>query len=85
MSDIGASVATGGITAALIALIYTGIQILKRSRCHSNSACCEFEVDREAELQKKITQRDELVAVIVKTLKGIKDEEVGGEEGEGEL
>jgi len=86
MEGLGANVATGGITAALVGLIYTFVQILKRSRCHSNSACCEFEVDRVAELQKKITERDELVSVIVKTLKGIKkQEEEDGEEGEVEL
>ena len=84
MEGLGANVATGGITAALVGLIYTLVQILKRSRCHSNSACCEFEVDRIAELQKKITERDELVSVIVNNLKWIEKQEEG-EEGEVEL
>ena len=69
MEDLTGSIASGGITAAVIALIYTGIQIMKRSRCHSDSKCCKFDIESAAELQKKKTERDELVSVIIERLR----------------
>ena len=80
MTDFSASLASGGITAALVALIYTGIQILKRSRCHSDSKCCKIDIVSEAELQKKKTERDELVSVIVERLREERAREDEGEQ-----
>ena len=75
MEDFSASFASGGITAALIALIYTGIKIMQRSRCHSDSKCCKVDID--AEVQKKKTERAELVSIIIEQLRGERERQEG--------
>ena len=66
-SDFQTGMAANGLTAALIGLVYAVTRLLKRSKCHSSTACCEIDIER-AEREK--TQRDhELVQVVIAQLR----------------
>ena len=62
--DFSTSMASSGLTAALIALIYAGIQVFKRSRCSSHNQCCDLDISR-AETERQNTERHEKTAELV--------------------
>lgn len=65
-SEFQTGMAANGLTAALIGLVYGLTRLLKRSKCHSNTACCEIDIER-AEREK--TERDnKLVEVVINQL-----------------
>ena len=74
-SEFQTGMAANGLTAALIGLV---TRLLKRSKCHSNSACCEIDIER-AEREK--TERDhKLVEVVIAQLRAEAARE--GEQGQ---
>ena len=77
MGDFSNQMASSGLTAALIGLIYAGIRIMKRSSCHSDSKCCKFDISRDEEIERKRTERDELVEIIVERLQRVNPEPRG--------
>ena len=78
-SEFQTGMAANALTAALIGLVYATTRLLKRSKCHSNTACCEIDIER-AEREK--TQRDqELVQVVIAQLRS----EAAREGGHGQL
>ena len=66
-ADFQTGMAANGLTAALIGLVYAVTRLLKRSKCHSSTACCEIDIER-AEREK--TERDhKLVEVVIAQLR----------------
>ena len=66
-SEFQTGMAANGLTAALIGLVYAVTRLLTRSKCHSNTACCEIDIER-AEREK--TERDsKLVEVVIAQLR----------------
>ena len=66
-SEFQTGMAANGLTAALIGLVYAVTRLFQRSKCHSNTACCEIDIER-AEREK--TQRDhELVEIVIAQLR----------------
>ena len=67
--DVETGLVGGGITAAIVALIYTVKKVIERSKCHSNSGCCEFDISRQVEEQvRQQTERDmdKMIELVVK-------------------
>ena len=77
-SEFQTGMAANGLTAALIGLVYAVTRLLKRSKCHSNSACCEIDIERE---EREKTERDhKLVEVVIAQLRAEAARE--GEQGQ---
>ena len=80
--DFGASMASSGLTAALVGLIYAGIQLFKRSRCASHNECCDIDIARaETERHEKSA---ELVQLVLAQLRREKKNDESEETKEGE-
>ena len=73
--------ASSGLTAALIALLYTGIKIIQRSRCSSHNSCCDFSISRAETERQERSKNAELVEMVLKQLRA---ERAMEEEPEGE-
>ena len=78
MVDFETTMASSGLTAAAIAVIYAGIKILQRIRCSSHNKCCDFSISR-AETQRQISA--EVLELVMAKLKEAEEE---GEKPEGE-
>ena len=75
--DVETGLVGGGITAAIVALIYTLKKVVERSKCHSNSGCCEFDISRQVEEQvRQQTERDmgKMIELVVQKLKEEQEE-----------
>ena len=75
--DVETGLLGGGITAAVVALIYTLKKVVERSKCHSNSGCCELDIQRQVEEHyRQQTERDmgKLIDLVVKQLKEEKED-----------
>ena len=75
--DIETGLLGGGITAAIVGLIYTIKKVVERSKCHSKSGCCELDIQRQVEEQvRQQTERDmgKMVELVVKQLKEERDD-----------
>jgi uncharacterized protein YjaG (DUF416 family) len=70
--DVETGLLGGGITAAVVALVYTIKKVVERSKCHSNSGCCELDIQRQVEEQvRQATERDmgKMIELVVKKLR----------------
>ena len=73
--DVETGLLGGGITAAIVALIYTLKRVIERSKCHSNSGCCELDITRQLEeTVRQQTERD-LDRIIALAVKKIREED----------
>ena len=75
--DVETGLLGSGITAAIVALIYTIKKVVERSKCHSNSGCCELDIQRQVEEQvRQQTERDmgKMIELVVKQLKEERDD-----------
>ena len=58
------------LTAALVALVYYGIQkLVRRSRCASHTKCCDLDIARSETQRGKPVVNEELILEVVKRLK----------------
>ena len=71
MPDMNETLAGGGITAALLALLYGIKKMIQRSRCRSHNECCELDIERENE--RKETERATIVEMVLQKL-GIEEQ-----------
>lgn len=76
----GGTLAGAGITGALVAALYAGIKILKRSRCASHTGCCDLEVDR-AETERR-GKMDAVMLQVLEDLRGMKKSPESSEDGD---
>ena len=70
----------GGITAAVVGLIYGVKKMMERSSCHSDTSCCQVDIAALVEDQvRQKTERDQgkLIEIVLGELrKGKKEESV---------
>lgn len=63
--------AGGGITAAIVALIFAVKKLMERSSCHSDTSCCQLDIAAVVEEQvRQRTERDQqdLVELVLQRL-----------------
>ncbi len=75
--DFETGLAGGGITAAVVALIYGFKKLMERSSCHSDNSCCQVDIAAIEEQVRQKPQRDQkdLVALVLLELKKDREKE----------
>ena len=79
MGDWQNTAAGAGLTGGLIALLWGGVKLLKRSKCASHTRCCDLDIARaETERRKKMDIQAIVLDVLAMQLEKKPEEEQPG-------